>query len=158
MGSCCGAVGIVIASNSRDPRFESSHQQYYLLSTALKTVMKRRKWKKETGNGPNLKNLLRLNRFWGCVLFNLSCPLEVRSKDGLCIALLINAFQIDLITKARSAKTLSFLHLISSRFHVLLRTAILTGCAISNLRNILITDQSIVWFRSYLSHFLQKKL
>ena len=48
MGSGCGAVGRVVASNTRDPRFESSQRQYYLLST----VLKRRKKKKRGQEWP----------------------------------------------------------------------------------------------------------
>ena len=32
MGSCCGAVGRAVASNTRDPQFESRHRQFYLQS------------------------------------------------------------------------------------------------------------------------------
>ena len=46
--SGCGAVGRVVASNTRDPRFESSQRQYYLLST----VLKRRKKKKRGQEWP----------------------------------------------------------------------------------------------------------
>ena len=46
MGSGCGAVGRVVASNTRDPRFESSHRQYYLLSTLLKNFIEKTKIKK----------------------------------------------------------------------------------------------------------------
>ena len=42
-GSGCGAVGRVVASDTRDPRFESSHWQIYLLSIVVKAVLKRRK-------------------------------------------------------------------------------------------------------------------
>ena len=43
LGRSCGPVGRVVASNTRDQRFESSHCLFYLLSTLLKTVLKRRK-------------------------------------------------------------------------------------------------------------------
>ena len=36
LDSGCGTVRRAVASNTRDPRFESSHQQFYLLSTLLK--------------------------------------------------------------------------------------------------------------------------
>ena len=37
MGSGCGAVGRAVASETRGPRFESSHRQnLYVLSTVLK--------------------------------------------------------------------------------------------------------------------------
>ena len=40
-GSGCGAVGRAVASDTRDPQFESSHWQLYRLSTVLKAVLKR---------------------------------------------------------------------------------------------------------------------
>ena len=46
MGSGCGLVGRAVASNTRDPWFKSSNWQF-LLSTLLKTVLKRQKKKKE---------------------------------------------------------------------------------------------------------------
>ena len=53
LGNGCGAVGRVVASDTRDPRFESSHWQYFLLSTALKSCIKKTKIKKKgAGNGP----------------------------------------------------------------------------------------------------------
>ena len=42
-GSGCGSVGRVVASNTRGPRFESSHQQNLLNICLLSTVLKRRK-------------------------------------------------------------------------------------------------------------------
>ena len=41
LGSGCGAVGRVVALDTRDPWFEFSHQQYYLLSTILKSKQHR---------------------------------------------------------------------------------------------------------------------
>ena len=43
VGSVCGAVGKVVSSDTGDSQFESSHQQFYLLSTVLKPVFKRPK-------------------------------------------------------------------------------------------------------------------
>ena len=55
-GSGYGAVGRAVASNTRDPRFESSHRQYYILSTQLKNCIEKTKIeKKQAGNGPFLK-------------------------------------------------------------------------------------------------------
>ena len=55
-GSGYGAVGRAVASNTRDPRFESSHRQYYILSTQLKNCIEKTKIeKKEAGNGPFFK-------------------------------------------------------------------------------------------------------
>ena len=41
LGSGCGAVGRAVASDTRDPRFECSHQNFYLLSYVLKILAKR---------------------------------------------------------------------------------------------------------------------
>ena len=49
MGSGCGSVGRAIASNTRDPRFESCHQQN--LSTNC-IIEEEENKEKETGNGP----------------------------------------------------------------------------------------------------------
>ena len=47
---------VAVASDTRDPRIESGYGQYYLLLiTSIKTSLKRRKNKKEAGNGPFLK-------------------------------------------------------------------------------------------------------
>ena len=54
MGSGCGAVGRVVISNSRDPRFESKIYIYYL-NCIEKTNVK----KKEAGNGPFFKGLIK---------------------------------------------------------------------------------------------------
>ena len=43
LDSGCGSVGRSVASDARDPRFESSHRQIYFLSAVLKTGLKRRK-------------------------------------------------------------------------------------------------------------------
>ena len=47
LGSGCGAVGRAIASNTRDPQFESSHRLYYLLSILLKNCIEKTKIKKK---------------------------------------------------------------------------------------------------------------
>ena len=59
VGSGCGSVGRAVASDTRDPRFESNHRQknYILNICLLSTVY----WKdenkeKEAGNGPFFKN------------------------------------------------------------------------------------------------------
>ena len=52
LDSHCGTVGWEDASDTRYPLFESSHQQFYLLSTALKKMKIK---KKGTGNGAFVK-------------------------------------------------------------------------------------------------------
>ena len=56
LGSGCGSVGRVVASNTRGPRFESSHRQKftYILNICLLSTMywKDKNKEKETGNGP----------------------------------------------------------------------------------------------------------
>ena len=55
MGSGCGAVGRVVASNTRGPGFESSHRQLLLNIYLLLTVCRKDKNKeKEAANGPFL--------------------------------------------------------------------------------------------------------
>ena len=52
----CGSVGRAVASNTRGPRFESSHRQKFIYIEHLfpvNCVLKRQKIKKkEAGNGP----------------------------------------------------------------------------------------------------------
>ena len=59
MGSGCGSVGRAVASNTRGPRFESSHRQkfiYTLNISLLSTVYRKDENKgKEAGNGPFFK-------------------------------------------------------------------------------------------------------
>ena len=57
-GSGCGSVGRVVASDTRDPRFESSHRLIYLLLA----VLKRRKKKKRPGVAHFLKKCFRFGR------------------------------------------------------------------------------------------------
>ena len=55
MGSGCGAVGREIASGTRDPRFESRHQQNFI----YQLYNSKDEYKeKEAGIGPSLKNCL----------------------------------------------------------------------------------------------------
>ena len=56
MGSGCDAVGRAVASNTRGPRFESSHQQLLLNIYLLLTVCRKDENKeKEAGNIPFYK-------------------------------------------------------------------------------------------------------
>ena len=50
MGSGCGSVGRVVASNTRGPRIEYSHRQNFIMN--MFTVEKTKIKKKEAGNGP----------------------------------------------------------------------------------------------------------
>ena len=50
-GSCCGSVDSAIASDTRGPRFESSHRQL-LLNNNLLFVHKTKNNEKEAGNDP----------------------------------------------------------------------------------------------------------
>ena len=50
-GQWCGSVGRAFASNIRDPRLESSHQQFFFTINCIDIVSKRRRIKKEVGNG-----------------------------------------------------------------------------------------------------------
>ena len=60
MGSGCGSVGRAVASDTRGPRFESSHRQKFINTKHLYTVncvLKKTKIKeKEAGNGPFFKH------------------------------------------------------------------------------------------------------
>ena len=58
LGSGCGSVGRAVASNTRGPRFESSHQQKFIFKLniwLLSTVYwkdKNKEKEKEAGYGP----------------------------------------------------------------------------------------------------------
>ena len=56
LGSGFGSVGRAIASNSKGPRFESSHQQKFILNIFCQLYWKDENKEKEAGNGPFLKN------------------------------------------------------------------------------------------------------
>ena len=43
IGQWCGVVGGAVASDTRDPWFESTHRQVYLLSTVLKNCIEKAK-------------------------------------------------------------------------------------------------------------------
>ena len=58
-GSGCGAVGREVTSDTRGPRFESSHRQLLLNIYLLLTVCRKDENKeKEAGNGPFFKKML----------------------------------------------------------------------------------------------------
>ena len=53
LGSGCGSVGRVVASNTRDPQFESSsHRQILFTINCIKDVLKIRKKKKKRRGQP----------------------------------------------------------------------------------------------------------
>ena len=54
-GSGCGSVGRVVASNTRDPWFESSHRQKFILNVNFR---KDKNQQKRGRNGPFLKKNL----------------------------------------------------------------------------------------------------
>ena len=58
--SGCGSVGRAAASETRDPQFEPSRQQFYLLSAVLKMCRKTKKGKKVPG----------MAHFWNNVAVN----------------------------------------------------------------------------------------
>ena len=65
MGSGCGSVGRGVASDTRGPRFESSHGETY--TDYFFTVLKRRKQRKRVQEWPIFKiNLLNLNKTEFC--------------------------------------------------------------------------------------------
>ena len=51
-GSGCGSVGRAVASDTRGPRFESSHWQTGIPDIYLRNVEKTTIKRKEAGNGP----------------------------------------------------------------------------------------------------------
>ena len=61
LGSGCGSVGRAVASNTRGPRFESSHWQkfIFILNICLLWTVywKDENKEKEAGNGPYFNNL-----------------------------------------------------------------------------------------------------
>ena len=49
MGSGCGSVGRVVASNSRGPQFESSHWQHFILNIIVNCIEKTKIKKQRPG-------------------------------------------------------------------------------------------------------------
>ena len=58
MGSGCGSVGRVVASDTNGPWFEPCHWQMFKHLFTVNCVLKRRKKKKEAGNAHFLKKTL----------------------------------------------------------------------------------------------------
>ena len=56
LGSSCGSMGRVVASDNRDLRFESSHKQI-LFSNKLKLYLKDENMEKEAWNSPIFKEV-----------------------------------------------------------------------------------------------------
>ena len=52
MGSGCGSVGTAVASDTRDPQFESRHWQSFIYQLYIRKDDKK---EKEAGNGPSFK-------------------------------------------------------------------------------------------------------
>ena len=69
MGQWCGTVGRAVASNTRGPRFESSHRQI-LDKLSVNCIEKTKKWK-EAGNGPFLTflGMYMLFLYYRCATF-----------------------------------------------------------------------------------------
>ena len=59
MGSGYGSVGRAVASYSRGPQFESSHQQNFILNIYCQLYRKDENKEKEAGKGRFKKTLLR---------------------------------------------------------------------------------------------------
>ena len=58
LGSYCGSVGRVVASNSRGPLFEYSHWQTFIFNIYYQLYSKDENKEKEAGNGPFFKKRL----------------------------------------------------------------------------------------------------
>ena len=57
VGSGCGSVSRAVASNSRGPRFISSHRQKFILNIYCQLYWKDEIKEKEAGNGPFFKKV-----------------------------------------------------------------------------------------------------
>ena len=58
-GSCSCSVGRAVASNSRGPRFESSHRQKIILNIYCLLYWKDENKEKEAENGPFKKHVIK---------------------------------------------------------------------------------------------------
>ena len=58
LGSSCGSVGRVVTSNTRGPRFKSSHRQKIILNIYYQLYWKDENKEKEAGKGPFIKKCL----------------------------------------------------------------------------------------------------
>ena len=63
-GSGCGSVGRAVASDTRGPRFESSHRQKIILNIYCQLYWKDENKEKEAGNGPFKKNKNDYSNLW----------------------------------------------------------------------------------------------
>ena len=72
LSSVCGSVGRVVASDTRDPRFESSHWQNFIYQLYNR---KDKNKEKEAGNGPSIKNFY---NSLGTVVRGYKSPIEPR--------------------------------------------------------------------------------
>ena len=67
-GSGCGSVGRAVASNSRGPRFKSSHQQTFILNTYCQLYFKDENKEIEAENGPFCKKTRKTVEYCGLIL------------------------------------------------------------------------------------------
>ena len=86
-GSGCGSVGRAVVSDTRGPRFESSHQQKFInieqLLYTVNCVLKRRKIKKKRpGMAHFLKKWEKCLSSMQCWDLNLSLP-PITTRPGL---------------------------------------------------------------------------
>ena len=78
MGSCCGTVGRAVASDTRGPRFESSHRQNFINVFTINCIEKTKIKKKETVNGPFKKTQQLIQ---ACITFYL---LKIAAVTRVC--------------------------------------------------------------------------
>ena len=80
MGSGCGSVGRVVASDSRDPPFESSHPQIFILNINCQLYWKEENKEKEGGDCPFLIKVYNIDDF-PSKSFTLQFAIVNRFKD-----------------------------------------------------------------------------
>ena len=115
VGSGCGSVGRAVASDTRGPRFESSHRQkfiYILNICLLSTVF----WKdenkeKEAGNGPFLKKKFAETFVCrvGSRYYSTAIALKCSEPCGILFKLYarVVAYKLNALTKAIFSRSLN---------------------------------------------------